>query len=108
MATTTNLANPVKLAILHIIAIIQGADMSVSRAIVEQNGRILLSAAIRKQLGIAPGDEVVLRIEGDELRVAAVGAAVRRAQTAVRRHLREQGSLADDVIAMRKQDARRE
>lgn len=80
------------------------------RAIVEQNGRILLPSAIRKQLGILPGDEVVMRVEGDELHVASLGAAVRKAQTAVRRHLKPSKgdvSLADDVIAMRRKDVRR-
>lgn len=79
------------------------------RAVVEQNGRILLPVAIRKQLGIVPGDEVVLRMEGGELRVASIEAAVRRAQTAVRRQLKPSKgdvSLANDVIAMRRRDVR--
>ncbi|MGI9090556.1 MAG: AbrB/MazE/SpoVT family DNA-binding domain-containing protein [Gemmatimonadaceae bacterium] len=80
------------------------------RAVVEQNGRILLPAAIRKQLGIVPGDELVLHVEGDELRVASMEAAVRKVQKAVRRQLKpvkDDVSLADDVIAMRRKDIRR-
>ena len=36
---------------------------------VNENGRVVIPACFRKALGINIGDEVVLRIEDDELRI---------------------------------------
>jgi len=42
-----------------------------TRTRVSQNGRVVIPASFRKALGINVGDEVVLRIEDDELRITA-------------------------------------
>ena len=38
-----------------------------TRARINENGRVVIPASFRKALGINAGDEVVLRIEDDEL-----------------------------------------
>jgi AbrB family looped-hinge helix DNA binding protein len=43
-----------------------------TRMRVNENGRIVIPANFRKALGIEPGDEVVLSIEDDELRISTV------------------------------------
>jgi len=40
-----------------------------TRMRVNENGRVVIPAPFRKALGINIGDEVVLRIEDDELRI---------------------------------------
>ena len=40
-----------------------------TRTRVNQNGRVVIPASFRKAMGIEVGDEVVLRMEDDELRI---------------------------------------
>ena len=39
-----------------------------------ENGRVVIPSEMRSALGIEPGDELVMRIEDDELRIAALTA----------------------------------
>lgn len=78
--------------------------MSEFRARVDASGRIIIPARLREALGLVPGMEAVLRIEGDTLRVMSRERALRRAQEVVRRHSQGE-SLSDRVIAMRRREA---
>ncbi|HLW85184.1 MAG TPA: AbrB/MazE/SpoVT family DNA-binding domain-containing protein [Candidatus Sulfotelmatobacter sp.] len=78
------------------------------RARVSAGGRIVIPASFRKALGINPGDEVVLRIEDDELRITTLKARIERAQRLVRRHVKPGTSLVDELIADRRRAAGRE
>jgi AbrB family looped-hinge helix DNA binding protein len=79
-----------------------------SRARVSKGGRIVIPASFRKALGINPGDEVVLRIEDDELRISTLKARIEHAQRLVRRHVKRGTSLVDELIADRRRAATRE
>lgn len=78
------------------------------RARVNQNGRIVIPSEFRNALGIHAGDEVLLRIEDDELRITTLKRRVERAQALVRKHVRAGESLADELIADRRRAARNE
>jgi len=75
---------------------------------VNQNGRVVIPASFRKRLGIRPGDEVILRIEDDELRISTLKRNIERAQKLVRKYIKRKGSLVDELIAERREAARRE
>ncbi len=75
---------------------------------VNQNGRVVIPASFRKRLGIRPGDEVILRIEDDELRISTLKRNIERAQKLVRKYIKRKGSLIDELIAERREAARRE
>jgi AbrB family looped-hinge helix DNA binding protein len=75
---------------------------------VNQNGRVVIPAAFRKQLGIRAGDQVVLRIEDDELRISTLQRNIKRAQRLVRKHVKPGTSLVDELIAERREAARNE
>jgi AbrB family looped-hinge helix DNA binding protein len=75
---------------------------------VNENGRVVIPAAFRKRLGIRAGDEVVLRIEDDELRISTLKRNIARAQRLVRKHVKSGTSLVDELIAERRKAARRE
>ena len=81
---------------------------SETRMRVNQNGRVVIPALFRKRLGIRPGEEVVLRIEGDELRITTVKKNIERAQRLVRKHVKAQTSLADELIRERRRASRHE
>jgi AbrB family looped-hinge helix DNA binding protein len=83
-------------------------DMDEVRARVNENGRVVIPALFRKALGIAAGDEVVLRIEDDELRIATLKQRLARAQRLVRQRVKRGTSLVDQLIAERREAARRE
>jgi AbrB family looped-hinge helix DNA binding protein len=79
-----------------------------TRMRVNENGRIVIPAPYRKVLGINVGDEVVLRIKNDELRISSLKGRIERAQRLVRRHVKPGVSLADELIAERREAAKRE
>ena len=79
-----------------------------TRQRVNENGRVVIPASFRKALGINIGDEVVLRMEDDELRITTLKRRVERAQRLVRKHVKRGTSLVDDLIAERRKAARNE
>ena len=78
------------------------------RTRVNENGRIVIPYEFRNALGIHAGDEVLLRIEDEELRVTTVERRLKRAQALVGKHLRPGESLAAELIADRHRSARDE
>jgi len=79
-----------------------------TRMRVNENGRVVIPASFRKQLGIRVGDDVVLRLEGDELRITTLKRNIERAQQLVRKHVKAGTSLVDELIAERREAARNE
>lgn len=79
-----------------------------ARMRVNENGRIVIPAAFRKRLGIRAGDEVVLRVEDNELRISTLRRNIARAQRLVKKHVKRRVSLVDELIAERRQAARDE
>ena len=77
-----------------------------ARQRVNENGRVVIPASFRKALGINIGDEVVLRMEDDELRITTLKRRVERAQRLVRKHVKRGTSLVDELIAERREAAR--
>jgi antitoxin PrlF len=66
-----------------------------------EGGRIVIPAEYRQALGLQVGDEVILRLEGKELRIFTLNQAIKRAQELVSRYIPREGSLADELIAER-------
>ena len=79
-----------------------------TRMRVNENGRVVIPASFRKRLGIRVGDEVVLQIQDDELRITTLKRNIERAQRLVRKHVKPRTSLVDELIAERREVARNE
>jgi AbrB family looped-hinge helix DNA binding protein len=79
-----------------------------TRQRVNENGRVVIPASFRKALGINIGDEVVLRMEDDELRITTLKRRIERAQRLVRKHVKRATSLVDELIDERREAARNE
>jgi AbrB family looped-hinge helix DNA binding protein len=75
---------------------------------VNENGRILIPAAIREQMGLKPGDSVVLTLENGVLRVESYRAIIRKMQQEMKQYKKPGISVTDDFIAERRDEARRE
>jgi AbrB family looped-hinge helix DNA binding protein len=72
-----------------------------TRTRVNENGRVVIPSSFRKALGIEVGDEVVLRIEDDELRITTQQRRIQRAQRRARQYVKG-GSLVDELLAERR------
>ena len=79
-----------------------------TRTRINENGRMVIPASVRKALGINPGDELVLRIEDDELRITTLKRRLERARQRIRRYIKLGRSLVDELIAERREAAKRE
>lgn len=82
--------------------------MAEFRLRVNENGRVVLPIAFRRALDIRPGDQVLARLEGDEVRITTVRHRLERAQRHVRQFVKRGVSLADELIAERREAARHE
>jgi len=82
--------------------------MEETRTRVNENGRVVIPASYRKALGIEVGDEVVLRIEDDELRITTQQRRIQRAQRRARQRLKAGTSLVDELLAERRKAAKNE
>jgi AbrB family looped-hinge helix DNA binding protein len=76
------------------------------RVRVNENGRVVIPASFRKALGVDAGDEVVLRLENDELRITTLKRRIERAQKRVGRYMKPGRSLAEELIAERREAAK--
>lgn len=75
---------------------------------VSENGRLVIPAQFRKALGIRGGDEVILAWEDDEIRITTMKKRIERAQRHVRQYVKPGVSLVDELIAERREAAKRE
>ncbi len=73
-----------------------------------ENGRVLIPAEIRKQLGLVAGEPLTLTVEGQELRLMTRRARLRAAQASAARYLKPGVRIEDELIAERREEARRE
>ena len=78
------------------------------RARVNENGRVVIPSSFRKALGIEVGDEVVLRIEDDELRITTQQRRIQRAQQRARQYLKPGTSLVHELLTERRKAAKHE
>ena len=79
-----------------------------TRVKMNENGRVVIPASFRKALGIEAGDEVILRLEDDELRITTMERRIRAAQSMVRKYVKPGVSLVDELIADRRREAKHE
>ncbi len=80
--------------------------MNEVRARIGEQGRIVIPAKYRRSLELEPGDEVVMRVEDDELRIRAARQAVARAKKLVRQYAGKRSSLSKKLIAARRAEAK--
>lgn len=72
------------------------------------NGRLVIPAEIRQQMGLKPGDTLLLRLEGDVLILESQLARVRRVQESLGNLIPADRVLSNELLADRREEARRE
>lgn len=77
---------------------------------VDRGGRVVIPARVRERLGMEVGAELVLTVEGDRATLMNAKAARARARQRVGKFIPPATgkSLSEELMAQRKQEARRE
>jgi AbrB family looped-hinge helix DNA binding protein len=78
------------------------------RSKMNESGRIVIPVAIRERMGFKSGDTLLLRVEGDVLVLESQQARIRRIQENLNRLIPEGRVLSEELIAERREEARRE
>lgn len=82
--------------------------MPSQRVKVVEGGKLVIPATFRREMGIVPGDTVIVELDDGELRVRSLSSAIRRVQERMRK-LNPQGRLlSEELIADRRVEAARE
>lgn len=75
-----------------------------SKALINDGGRILIPANIRKALNLNIGDELLLKVEEDEIHMIPLSKAVQQAQDLIRQYNKDGLKLTDMLSDLRKED----
>ena len=79
-----------------------------ARVKINPNGRIVIPASFRAALGVETGDEIVLRMENEELRITTQRQRIQKAQRLLANLVGPERSLSDELIAERRKAAKNE
>ncbi len=70
-----------------------------------KGGRIVIPTEYRRELGVEPGDEIILHLDEEGLRLYTPAQAVARAQSLVRHYILEERNLSEELISERREEA---
>ncbi|MBI4312160.1 MAG: AbrB/MazE/SpoVT family DNA-binding domain-containing protein [Chloroflexi bacterium] len=73
-----------------------------------KQGRLVIPAHLREELGYKEGDKLIARVEDGKLVLETPEHALARIRAYVRSHVPPGVSLADELIAERREEARKE
>lgn len=72
------------------------------------NGRVVIPASVRKILGVEAGDNLILERKGNVFCLTTQQQRIQRAQQRAKKYLAPGTSLADELIAERREAAKNE
>ena len=75
-----------------------------SKALINDGGRILIPLNIRKALNLNIGDEMLLKVEEDEIHMIPLSKAVQQAQDLIRQYNKDGLKLTDVLAELRNED----
>lgn len=82
--------------------------MSSTHVIMAKDGRVVIPANVRAELGLPHGGALVLRTEGGVVMLEPIAHAIARAQAMVQPYATGRTSVVDELIADRRAEADRE
>ena len=83
--------------------------MNAHRGKMVSGGRIQVPADVRRALGMADGDALIMEVVDDELRIRSRRASIRRIQERLKPYRPREGEprVSDELIADRRREAER-
>lgn len=81
--------------------------MSEFRTCMGEDGRVVIPAAYRKQLHLTPGEELIIRLDNNELHLISLKHSIKKAQKLVQKYTKNK-SLQKLLKEMRTKDAANE
>lgn len=75
---------------------------------IDDNGRIVIPAKIRKAANLSIGQSIVINVENDEVKITPYNAKLRNIQNIVQSYTKNKESLVDKLMEMRKEDLNNE
>ncbi len=73
------------------------------RAKLGEDGRIVIPAACRRELHLVAGEELIIRVENNEMHLSSLKHSLKKAQHSVRSFAKKQ-SLVEKLKKMRQED----
>jgi AbrB family looped-hinge helix DNA binding protein len=73
-----------------------------------EGGKLVIPAAFRREMGVKPGDTLIVEMDQGELRVRSLPSAIGRVQAMMRELNPEGRLLSDELIADRRAEAARD
>lgn len=86
----------------------RGGPPGPAKATLDSYGRIAIPENLRSALGVSAGDELLMSVEGEELRLFTRAAGLRVAQSIVSKYAQAEDGLADELIDDRRREAANE
>src|SRR5262245_43635095 len=80
-------------------------DMHIEHVKLGDDGRLVIPASLRKEIGIKPGDTVVIESDGDSLLLRSYDRVLREVQDAFAPCRIPGASVVDELIAERRAEA---
>lgn len=81
--------------------------MNEFRTKLSENGRIIIPAPCRRLLHLHPGEELIIRLDDEEMIISTVKHALKKAQALVRKHARNT-NLVKELKKIRREDIENE
>ena len=72
------------------------------------NGRVVIPASMRAELGLHDGEKLIARVENGAVVLEPVSVAVKRIQALVAKYIPDSTGIIDELIAERRAEAERE
>ena len=79
--------------------------MAIHRTRLDRNGRIVIPAAVREQLGVKPGDELVLDVGPHDVRLTSHSAALTELKRLVREGTGKHPYTVEEFLKDRRAEA---
>ncbi len=79
-----------------------------SHVAMTQNGRLVIPASVRAELGLQDGGRFILHVEDGQIRLEPIAVSVARAQAMLRRYVPAGVSLVDELTRDRRREAENE
>lgn len=82
--------------------------MASQRVKLVEGGKLVIPAIFRREMGVKPGDTLIVEMDAGELRVRSLPSAIRRVQDRLRELNPDGRVLSDELVADRRVEAARE